>query len=192
MSACPSLAQVLCGRTCLHPPPSQQLHPLSLQGSEKHYWQERFGKHTGKGSTHSAFVHKLGNLSILSRSDNSRMSNREFDAKLVMMGSVVLTGEQCPSLVLMQVRLLACPAASNTAPRARALVHPSLTSECMLMLPSVPHCSEMQLDYRILEPVVARKSNSFGWSMGAIMYRHVWLLCRLARKWVEGFARLVG
>lgn len=51
-------------------------------------WQERFGQ--PDGLTNKAFVHKLGNLSILSPGDNSRLGNRKFSAKRVKMNDMNL------------------------------------------------------------------------------------------------------
>lgn len=47
------------------------------------YWKERFG--APGSAAHEVFKHKLGNLCILTPRVNSLLSNRDFDAKLILL-----------------------------------------------------------------------------------------------------------
>lgn len=44
-------------------------------------------------------------------------------------------------------------------------------------------CRRLQLRYKTLDMVVARKGTTEGWDMRAVLARHRWLLERLAGRW---------
>lgn len=60
----------------------EHLLPQNFQATDG-YWNKRVG--ASNCAVHTIFEHKLGNLSILTRKDNSLLGNRDFDAKLILL-----------------------------------------------------------------------------------------------------------
>lgn len=56
---------------------------MTVQKLTEDYWTQRFGPH--EGHVHNGFMHLLGNLSILTRPDNSSLSNNSLDDKRELM-----------------------------------------------------------------------------------------------------------